>query len=141
MRRWLAVLLTCSIALQAGIEVRSFPSPELEQRYYRLLEELRCLVCQNQTLADSEADLAEDLRDEVYRMVLVGKGDQEIVHFLTERYGDFVLYRPPLKATTLLLWLGPLLGLGFGVFIFWRIVRHRRPEGDGRKADAQQHRE
>ncbi len=130
MRRLIAALiLSVPLALPAGVEVRSFPSPELEQRYDHLLEELRCLVCQNQSLAESEADLAEDLRDEIYRMILAGKSDEEIIRFLTERYGDFILYRPPLKATTLLLWLGPFLGLGLGMLIFWRFVRRHRLEG------------
>ncbi len=125
---WLAMLFGLTLSLQAGTEVRTFPSPELEQRYYKLLEELRCLVCQNQSLLDSNADLAEDLRDEVYRMLLQGKREEEIVRFLTERYGDFVLYRPPFKGTTLLLWLGPILGLGLGGLLFWRFIqRHRLP--------------
>lgn len=129
MRRWfLALLLGWSLALQAGVEVRTFPSPELERRYHKLLEQLRCLVCQNQSLADSSADLAEDLRGEIYKMLLEGKSDREIVRFLTDRYGDFVLYRPPFKPTTLLLWLGPILGLGLGILLFWRFVRSHRLE-------------
>jgi len=78
----------------------------LEKRVMALAEELRCLVCQNQTLADSNAPLAEDLRNQVREKMRAGKSDREVVDFLVERYGDFVLYRPPLKATTLLLWFG-----------------------------------
>ncbi len=110
----------------AGIEVRQFPNPELESRYQHLIEELRCLVCQNQSLADSNADLAEDLRTEVYRMLLAGKNDKEIIDFLVQRYGDFVLYKPPLKKTTFLLWLGPFLALGLGGVLLWRLSKARR---------------
>jgi cytochrome c-type biogenesis protein CcmH len=127
-RRSLYLILAFSLpALSwAGIEVRQFPNPELESRYQQLIEELRCLVCQNQSLADSNADLAEDLRTEVYRMLLAGKSDTEIVDFLVQRYGDFVLYQPPLKKTTVLLWLGPFLALGLGGILLWRLSQTRR---------------
>jgi len=123
------VLLALILALpaSAGIEVRQFPSPELEARYQHLIEQLRCLVCQNQSLADSNADLAEDLRTEVYTMLLAGKRDAEIVDFLVQRYGDFVLYKPPVKKTTWLLWFGPFAALGLGGILVWRIGRKRRP--------------
>jgi cytochrome c-type biogenesis protein CcmH len=127
-RRSLYLILAFSLpALSwAGIEVRQFPNPELESRYQQLIEELRCLVCQNQSLADSNADLAEDLRTEVYRMLLAGKSDTEIVDFLVQRYGDFVLYQPPLKKTTVLLWLGPFLALGLGGILLWHLSQTRR---------------
>lgn len=125
---FLLLVLLNSAAANAGIEIRNFPSPELEQRYQHLIEELRCLVCQNQSLADSNADLAEDLRDEVYNMLIQGKQDKEIVDFLVNRYGDFVLYRPPVKKTTALLWFGPFAALAIGGFTFWRLVRRRRPQ-------------
>ncbi len=114
--------------VHAGIEVREFPDARLEQRYHRLIGELRCLVCQNQSLADSNADLAEDLRDEVYAMLMAGKPDREIVAFLVARYGDFVLYRPPVKKTTLLLWLGPFAALLVAGWVLWRIGKARTPE-------------
>ncbi len=88
-------------------------------------EELRCLVCQNQTLADSNAPLAQDLRNEIRGQIAKGKSDEEIRTYLVDRYGDFVLYRPPWKATTALLWLGPFLLLVVGAFVFARIVRAR----------------
>lgn len=94
---------------QAKIESIQFDSPQMEQDYNNLIDELRCLVCQNQNLADSNAELAQDLRKQTYEMLQQGKSRQEVVDFMVTRYGDFVLYRPPFKLTTLLLWLGPLL--------------------------------
>ncbi len=125
---FLLFIALSSTFAQAGIEVREFPNSELEQRYQRLIGELRCLVCQNQSLADSNADLAEDLRDEVYAMLLTGKQDREIVAFLVDRYGDFVLYRPPVKKATLLLWLGPFAALLGGGWVLWRIGKARAPK-------------
>jgi len=101
----------------------SFNSPEQEQRYQHLIEELRCLVCQNQNLADSHADLAQDLRQEVYTMVQAGKSNDEIVGFLVARYGDFVLYRPPVKESTWLLWFGPFVLLLAGIVLVYRFAR------------------
>jgi len=85
-----------------------FSNPQQETTYKNLIEELRCVVCQNQSLADSNASLAQDLRNEVRSMVQQGKNEQQVTNFLVERYGDFVLYRPPLKSITYLLWLGPI---------------------------------
>jgi len=99
----------------------------LEERVSALSSELRCLVCQNQTIADSNAPLAVDLRNTIREQLEKGATEQEVVDFMTARYGDFVLYRPPLKATTLLLWVGPFLLLALGVFLFARRVR-KRPE-------------
>jgi cytochrome c-type biogenesis protein CcmH len=99
-----------------------------EQRLKALEEELRCLVCQNQSLADSNAPLAEDLRREVRTLADTGKNDQEIRDFLVARYGDFVLYKPPVKATTWLLWFGPFVLLLGGGVVWWLILR-RRGEG------------
>jgi cytochrome c-type biogenesis protein CcmH len=96
-----------------------------EERYKALLAELRCLVCQNQSLADSNADLAQDLRAEVYRMVKAGNNNEAIIAFLVARYGDFVLYRPPMKSTTYLLWFGPALLLVVGALVLVRYVRRR----------------
>ena len=104
--------------------------PVLEKRVMALAEELRCLVCQNQTLAESNAPLAEDLRNQVRERMRQGKSDREVVDFLVERYGDFVLYRPPLKATTILLWFGPLLLLAIGFAVLLRRVRRRRAAGE-----------
>lgn len=94
-----------------------FSDPAQEKQFKGLTEELRCLVCQNQSLADSSADLAQDLRREVYRMVIAGDSNEEIVNYLVARYGDFILYRPPLKPSTYFLWLGPVIFLIFAVFI------------------------
>src|SRR2546429_9858015 len=100
--------------------------PQIEQRMKNLTEQLRCLVCQNETLADSRADLAEDLRKEIREQMKQGKSDQEIIAFLTQRYGDFVLYKPPVKATTYLLWFGPFVLLIAGTLVLFRFLRRRR---------------
>jgi len=99
--------------------------PIAEARLKHLALELRCLVCQNQTLADSNAPLAEDLRREVREMIAKNMGDQEIIDFLVQRYGDFVLYRPPWKATTSLLWIGPFLLLGVGAAALMVALKRR----------------
>ena len=99
--------------------------PVLEKRVMDLASELRCLVCQNQTLADSHADLALDLRNSIREQMERGASDREIVGFMTARYGDFILYRPPLKAATLLLWFGPFLLLAIGAAVLVRRVRRR----------------
>ena len=108
--RWLLVIILLIPCLAAAEEARPLAdNPQVEARLKILAVELRCLVCQNQTLADSNAPLAEDLRREVREMITKGMSDREIIDFLVQRYGDFVLYRPPWKATTTLLWLGPFL--------------------------------
>jgi cytochrome c-type biogenesis protein CcmH len=99
--------------------------PVLEERVTHLSQELRCLVCQNETLADSRADLAEDLRRTIREQMKAGKSDKEIVAYLTERYGDFVLYRPPVKPTTYLLWFGPFILLVAAPVFLFRYMRHR----------------
>lgn len=95
-------------------------SARQEAQFNHLLKDLRCLVCQNQDLADSNADLAKDLRAQVYRLVTEGKSDTEISDYMTSRYGDFILFKPPVKAVTYLLWFGPALFLVLGFIIFWR---------------------
>jgi cytochrome c-type biogenesis protein CcmH len=107
---WLLVIILLIPSLAAAEEARPLAdNPQVEARLKTLAVELRCLVCQNQTLADSHAPLAEDLRREVREMIAKGMSDKEIIDFLVQRYGDFVLYRPPWKASTTLLWLGPFL--------------------------------
>ena len=91
-----------------------------------LSKELRCLVCQNETLADSRADLAEDLRSKIREQMRAGKSDQEIIAYLTERYGKFILYNPPVDPTTYFLWFGPFLLLLVGLFILFRYLKQRR---------------
>jgi cytochrome c-type biogenesis protein CcmH len=94
-----------------------------EAQFQHLLRDLRCLVCQNQDLADSSAGLANDLRLEVYNRVKEGQSDHEIIDYLTARYGDFILFNPPVKSLTALLWLAPLLFLTLGMIVFWRKFR------------------
>jgi cytochrome c-type biogenesis protein CcmH len=105
-----------------------FEDAQQQQRFQSLLEEIRCLVCQNQSLADSNAELAQDLRNEVYRMVDQGESDKEIIDFLVARYGDFVLYRPPMKNSTLILWFGPFILLLLGLVAIYRFVKSTRVE-------------
>ena len=99
--------------------------PVAEKRLQHLSEELRCLVCQNQTIADSNAELAQDLRREIRGMIKEGKSDKDIIDFMVVRYGDFVLYRPPVKGITLLLWGGPIALMLLGLFILQRYLRRR----------------
>jgi cytochrome c-type biogenesis protein CcmH len=122
----LSLLLLWSSYALAGVEVHKFDNPEQEQQYNHLIAELRCLVCQNQNLADSNAELAQDLRQEVYEMIQNGATDQEIISFMVARYGDFVLYRPPFKATTAFLWIGPFIILTAGFVILLVFIRKRR---------------
>ncbi|MDZ7754290.1 MAG: cytochrome c-type biogenesis protein [Gammaproteobacteria bacterium] len=128
MTRLLLILLACGLAAGAwgSVEPLSFSSPEAERRYKNLIEELRCLVCQNQNLAASDADLAKDLRRETYNMVEEGKTEGEVIDFMVDRYGDFVLYRPPVKSTTLLLWLTPLLLALAGLTVLFLQIRKRK---------------
>lgn len=100
-------------------------SKKQEVQFEHLLKDLRCLVCQNQDLADSNAQLAKDLRLQVYEMVKDGKSDTEITDYLTYRYGDFILFKPPVKAVTYVLWFGPFVFLGLGFLIFWRTCLKR----------------
>jgi cytochrome c-type biogenesis protein CcmH len=107
-------------------EAQPNEDPKIEQRMKALTEQLRCLVCQNETLADSRADLAEDLRQQIREQMKAGKSDQEILAYLTQRYGDFVLYNPPIKATTYLLWFGPFVLLLVGTALLYRYLKRRR---------------
>jgi cytochrome c-type biogenesis protein CcmH len=107
-------------------EAQPNEDPQIERRMKALTEQLRCLVCQNETLADSRADLAEDLRREIREQMKAGKSDQEIIAFLTDRYGDFVLYNPPVKRITYLLWFGPFILLIGGTGVLYRYLRRRR---------------
>lgn len=124
------LLLAVSVAGQAAIETYRFDETSQEESYKKLVAELRCLVCQNQNLADSNAELAHDMRRKTYEMIMAGKTDDEIVDFMVERYGDFVMYKPPVKSTTLLLWFGPLLFLLLAatvVFVFVRKQKQKQP--------------
>ncbi|TAJ94227.1 MAG: cytochrome c-type biogenesis protein CcmH [Gammaproteobacteria bacterium] len=123
-----AILLLClhSMPALADDAPREFSRAGDEARYLALIEELRCVKCQNQNLKDSTAGIAADLRDEIYRMMEEGMDDAAIVRFLVDRYGDFVLYRPPLKSSTWLLWFGPFVLFAGAVIIVGYIARRRR---------------
>ena len=120
--------LLLAFSSHAKVEVLQFESREHEERYNNLIAELRCLVCQNQNLADSNAELAVDLRRKTYEMVSKDKTEKEIANYMVQRYGDFVLYRPPLNSSTLLLWVGPFIILLVGVTLLIRTIRRRRAE-------------
>ena len=121
------LLSLCILGLSlAGLETLNFANPQQETRYKKIIAELRCLVCQNQNLADSNADLAKDLRKKTYAMILAGQSDSQIVDFMVARYGDFVRYRPPFKPSTALLWISPALLLALGLGILWRVTRRSR---------------
>jgi cytochrome c-type biogenesis protein CcmH len=110
----------------APVVTYQFASDEQEALFNKLSNELRCLVCQNQAIADSNADLAKDLRDEIYGMLQQGKNEEEIIEFMVARYGDFVLYNPPLKPMTWLLWFGPAFALLAGFFFVLRIIKRQK---------------
>jgi len=122
----LALLLAlCAAAATAKEAAPAAADPALEARMARITAELRCLVCQNQTIADSNAGLAVDLRRETRELLRQGKSDAEILAYMTARYGDFVLYRPPLKGTTALLWFGPAAMLAIGGVVLLLVLRRR----------------
>lgn len=120
------ILCLLALPLPAVVEYHPFSDPQKEQAYQTLISELRCLVCQNQTIADSNADLAKDLRQQVYEMLQQGKSQQDVVDFMTQRYGDFVMYRPALTLKTALLWLGPIGFLLIGIIVILVLVRHKK---------------
>lgn len=120
-----------------GDEILQFNSPEHEATYNQLVEELRCLVCQNQNLAGSDADLAKDLRAQVYEMVESGQSRSEVIDYMVVRYGDFVLYRPAFKFKTLLLWLGPVVFLLLALFFVARWVRRQPKQSVESLSDSQ----
>lgn len=122
---YLAIFLTswtqCS---WASIETYSFDTPAQEKTYVELINELRCLVCQNQNLSDSNANLAKDLRTQVHQLIVVDKADKQmVIDYMVARYGDFVLYKPPVAMNTLLLWFAPLLFLALGLLFAVRMMK------------------
>lgn len=121
----LSVLLLVSPALYA-VDAYTFKNEQQQQDYKDLVSELRCLVCQNQTIGDSNADLAADLRRQVYEMLQQGKSKDDVLQFMTQRYGDFVLYNPPFKATTGLLWLAPVAFLLLGLIALIIVVKRKK---------------
>jgi len=130
--RFISILALCLLlgagAAQAGVTLEAFKfKTEAEEQHFKdLIEELRCLVCQNQSLLDSDAELAHDLRAEVYDMIQLGKTDEEIIDFLVARYGDFVLYKPPVKPSTYLLWFGPFVLLIIAGLLLLRSIRRQQ---------------
>ena len=116
-------LLGISLSAMAATDIYQFETPEQEQRFRVLLDELRCPKCQNQSLADSDAGIAQDMRARVEIMIKAGKSNDEIVDYFVARYGDFVSYRPPVTPTTSILWLAPLLLLGSGAVIIVLLLR------------------
>ena len=122
----LLLAVACAGAARADEARPLAEDPVVEARLVRIAEEVRCLVCQNESLAGSRADLAKDLRREIRKQIQAGKTDAEVREFLVSRYGDFVLYRPPVKPVTWLLWFGPFLLLGAAVVMLLRFLRRRQ---------------
>ncbi len=130
MIRYLFLLvLVLPFTVQANsIEVYTFDNKEQEKQYHSLIEDLRCLVCQNQNIAESNAELAKDMRRKTYEMIKQGQSETEISEYMVTRYGDFVLYRPPFNPMTWLLWFGPVLVFVFGVIYVIRLMKSQSAE-------------
>lgn len=131
MRKWLIILtlLCCTQAFAIDSEV-PFTDPMLQTRYEALIHGFRCLVCQDETVADSDADLAADFRRQIHGMVAAGKTDAEIESYMVERYGNYVLYNPPVQASTWLLWTGPFILLGIALLTVTLVVRRRARQSE-----------
>jgi len=123
-------LLSANAAGAYTLEEFKFDDPARAEEFRGLIDELRCLVCQNESLAGSQAELAQDLREEVYRMMKEGQSRDQIVEFLVARYGDFVLYDPPVKLSTYPIWFGPLLLAGIGGFFLFRTLLRKKESAD-----------
>ena len=121
----IAALLIC-VSANSAQEMLEFDTSEQQDRYRALIDELRCMVCQNQNVADSNASLATDLRERTFSMIKSGATDEQILKFMTDRYGDFVLYRPPFKLSTAFLWLAPVVFLILAFAAYWSYSRKRR---------------
>lgn len=127
MKAFLTMFALClSLSLQAKVAPNTSADPVLEAKMMVIAEELRCLVCQNETIAASNADLAVDLKNQIRIKLNEGQSQKQILDFMVQRYGDFVLYRPPLKTTTVLLWVGPFALLSIALFMLVLNVRRRR---------------
>lgn len=120
------LVMLFSTSIYAGVEVQSFDNQQEQQLYKKLVDELRCLVCQNQNLADSNAELAQDLRKQIIEMIDSGKSEEQIIEYMVARYGDFVLYRPPLNPRTFVLWIGPFLMLLAGLIVLFVFVKRQQ---------------
>jgi len=137
------IILAIFLLLQANasfakVETFQFATPQMEEDYLVLSQQLRCLVCQNQNLADSNAELAQDLRLQVYEKLQAGSSRQQIVDYMVARYGDFVMYKPPVKSTTYLLWFGPLLLFVLAFIIVFVFMRKQQKESVEISTQAQQ---
>ena len=127
MKRFVFVAMFVVVAAGSFLVVgQTANDPQFEQRLQNLTKQLRCLQCRNETVADSPAQIAEDLRKEIREQMNAGKSDEEIIAFLHERYGDFILYKPPVKSTTYLLWFGPFICLAGGTALLYLFVKRRR---------------
>lgn len=127
--RGVLIILSLFVSLStvnASVEMNKFTNEQQEDRYNHIIEELRCLVCQNQNIAGSNAGLAQDLRKKVHTMILAGNDDDAIYEFMVSRYGDFILYRPPFNLSTFILWIGPFILLVMGLFILMHFIRNRK---------------
>ena len=125
------ILLICSLVLMSTvvavkIEFHTFENKQQEELYLQLIAELRCVKCQNQNLAESNAELATDMREKAYEMVKKGGSRADVVNYMTARYGDFVLYKPPFKANTLMLWVGPPIFLLLSLFLLFRLIKKQK---------------
>lgn len=146
MKRVIMIAILALAPLWAGAKEAEFTGgdPQTHERMMSVAGELRCLVCQGQSLADSNSDFARDMRQQIKEMIESGKSNREVVDFMVDRYGDYVRYRPPFKSTTVLLWFGPFLLLGIGVAVlYWNILRRKKQiveaplsEADRRRAEA-----
>ena len=135
----LTIIALSTLPIRAQV-AQPIEDPAIEARMKNLTKQLRCLVCQNETLADSQAQLAEDLRREIREQIKAGKSDQEILAYATQRYGDFILYNPPVKATTYLLWFGPFLLLVIGGVLLFRFIKQRRAMIEAKPLTAEERR-
>ncbi len=136
----LSLLLWLGTALGGTLASYEFEDPADKEAFRELIEEIRCLVCQNESLAGSNAELAQDLRQEIYEMFLADKGKEEIVAFLVDRYGDFVLFRPPLKPSTYPLWFGPIVLLIVAAFFLFRALRRKKVSPEAELSEQEQER-
>lgn len=139
LRVWLGTALLVIAGTVWASPVYQFSTPERSQRFARITAELRCLVCQGESVADSNADLARDIRDKVAELIRQGKSDKAVINYMVDRYGDFILFRPPLNPLTYVLWIGPFVLLGGGVLGVLRIaaLRRRRLAEPAAEADAE----
>lgn len=130
-------VLGMTVSYAVKIEFHSFESRTQEKLYQQLIAELRCVKCQNQNLAESNAELASDMREKTYEMIIKGGSRDDVVKYMTDRYGDFVLYKPPFKAQTLLLWIGPPIFLFISLFLLFKLIRNQKNQPTESLSDAE----